>query len=123
MEHDLLKTEGMAVGYRGVPMIENITLQVKKGEILTLIGPNGSGKSTILKSLIRQLNLLAGTVYLSGRDMKNMGEREVARSLSILRRRGGHGAVPLHRAPGDIIPAGPRGCAGIPGAGSRGGAL
>ena len=84
MEHDLLKTEGMAVGYRGVPLIENITLQVKKGEILTLIGPNGSGKSTILKSLIRQLNLLAGTVYLSGRDMKNMGEREVARSLSIL---------------------------------------
>ena len=84
MEHYLLKTEGMAVGYRGVPLIENITLQVKKGEILTLIGPNGSGKSTILKSLIRQLNLLAGTVYLSGRDMKNMGEREVARSLSIL---------------------------------------
>ena len=84
MEHYLLQTEGMAVGYRGVPLIENITLQVKKGEILTLIGPNGSGKSTILKSLIRQLNLLAGTVYLSGRDMKNMGEREVARSLSIL---------------------------------------
>ena len=84
MEHYLLKTEGMAVGYRGVPLIENVTLQVKKGEILTLIGPNGSGKSTILKSLIRQLNLLAGTVYLSGRDMKNMGEREVARSLSIL---------------------------------------
>ena len=88
MKHDrdayLLRTEGVTVGYHGVPLIQGIDIQVKKGEILTLIGPNGSGKSTILKSLTQQLTPLAGTVYLSGRDMSTMSERDVARSLSIL---------------------------------------
>ena len=35
--------------------------------ITAVVGPNGSGKSTILKSLIRELSLLGGTVYLDGR--------------------------------------------------------
>ena len=50
-----LYTEGLSVGYEGVPLIRDISLRVEKGEILTLIGPNGAGKTTILKSLIRQL--------------------------------------------------------------------
>ena len=80
----MLHTEGLAVGYHGVPLIRDIAIQVRKGEILTLIGPNGSGKSTILKSLIQQLTPLAGTVYLNGRNMNTMREAEVAQSLSIL---------------------------------------
>ena len=74
----------MTVGYRGVPLIRDISIRVRKGEILTLIGPNGAGKSTILKSIIRQLALLGGTVYLDGRSMRDISEREVARSMSVL---------------------------------------
>ena len=55
-------TEGLTVGYRGIPLVKNVELQLKKGEILTLIGPNGAGKTTILKSIIRQLSPIAGTV-------------------------------------------------------------
>ena len=51
---------------------------------MTLIGPNGAGKSTILRSVIRQLGLLEGTVYLDGMPMKGMGEREIAKRMSIL---------------------------------------
>ena len=61
-----IRTEHMTVGYRGVPLIRDIEIHVRKGEILSLIGPNGAGKSTILKSIIRQLALIGGTV-LSGR--------------------------------------------------------
>lgn len=68
MSNELLRAENMTVGYGGVPLIRDIALSVSGGEILTLIGPNGSGKSTILKSLIRELALLGGTVYLDGRD-------------------------------------------------------
>ena len=64
MAHPFVETKEMTVGYRGVPLIRDIALHVHRGEILTLIGPNGSGKSTILKSLIRQLALIGGTVYL-----------------------------------------------------------
>ena len=62
MSHPFVETKEMTVGYRGVPLIRDIALHVHRGEILTLIGPNGSGKSTILKSLIRELALLGGTL-------------------------------------------------------------
>lgn len=84
MDEYKLRTEQMTVGYRGVPLIRDISIRVRKGEILTLIGPNGAGKSTILKSIIRQLALLGGTVYLDGRPMRNISEREAARSMSVL---------------------------------------
>ncbi len=77
-------TENMAVGYGGKALIEEINLHVRRGEILTLIGPNGSGKSTILKSLIKQLALIRGAVYLDGGAMARMSEAEVARRLSVL---------------------------------------
>lgn len=84
MENYYIYTDHMTVGYDGVPLIENIQIGVRRGEILTLIGPNGSGKSTILKSIIRQLRLLAGTVVLDGNSMAELSERDVARRLSIL---------------------------------------
>ena len=79
-----ISAEQMTVGYDGRPLIENINIQVKRGEILTLIGPNGSGKSTILKSMIKELKLIAGTVVLDGRDMANLKERDIAKKLAIV---------------------------------------
>ena len=79
-----LSAEKMTVGYDGKPLIEQISIGVKRGEILTLIGPNGSGKSTILKSMIKQLRLIAGTVVLDGRDMASLKEREIAKKLAIV---------------------------------------
>ena len=64
MKEYMIHTENLSVGYRGVPLIRDIEIHVSKGEILSLIGPNGAGKSTILKSIIRQLALISGTVYL-----------------------------------------------------------
>jgi len=79
-----ISAEQMTVGYDGRPLIENISIGVRRGEILTLIGPNGSGKSTILKSMIKELRLIAGTVVLDGRDMADLRERDVAKKLAIV---------------------------------------
>ncbi len=79
-----ISAEQMTVGYDGKPLIENISIGVRRGEILTLIGPNGSGKSTILKSMIKELRLIAGTVVLDGRDMADLRERDVAKKLAIV---------------------------------------
>lgn len=84
MNEPYIYTDNMAVGYGGKALIEEINLHIRRGEILTLIGPNGSGKSTILKSIIRQLSLIRGAVYLDGRSMAQMTELEVARRLSVL---------------------------------------
>ncbi len=79
-----IRTEHMDVGYDGVPLIRNIEIGVRRGEILTLIGPNGSGKSTILKSMIRQLKLLAGVVVLDGEAMAAMKEGDIAKKMAIV---------------------------------------
>ena len=79
-----LHTEHMDVGYDGVPLLRDVEIGVRRGEILTLIGPNGSGKSTILKSMIRQLRLLAGVVVLDGQTMAAMKEGEIAKKMAIL---------------------------------------
>ena len=51
----------LSVGYHGKSLIEDVSLCVQRGKIVTLIGPNGSGKSTILKTVIGQLPELSGT--------------------------------------------------------------
>ena len=79
-----LHTEHMDVGYDGVPLLRDVEIGVRRGEILTLIGPNGSGKSTILKSMIRQLRLLSGVVVLDGQTMAAMKEGEIAKKMAIL---------------------------------------
>ena len=42
------QTQNLTVGYDGNPLIRDITINVEKGEIVTLIGPNGAGKSTTM---------------------------------------------------------------------------
>ena len=79
-----ISAERLTVGYDGKPLIANINIGVRRGEILTLIGPNGSGKSTILKSMIKELRLIAGTVVLDGKDMAALREREIAKKLAIV---------------------------------------
>lgn len=77
-------TENLTVGYDKKPLIHNIDLSVRAGEIVTLIGPNGSGKSTILKTLIKQLKKIDGMVYLGKVSMETMKDSEISRNLSMV---------------------------------------
>ena len=85
MNDACLHTRNLSVGYSRKTLIGGIELNLRRGEIMTLIGPNGAGKSTILKSLIRQLPLTGGAVYLDGRDMAALQERDVAQKAGKLR--------------------------------------
>jgi len=84
MSEIYLRTQDLAVGYNGKALIHEIKLELPRGRIMTLIGPNGAGKSTILKSIIRQLELIGGVVVLDGRDMAKLTERDVSRQMSVL---------------------------------------
>ena len=79
-----ITTEKMSVGYDGKPLIEAVEIALQKGEILTLLGPNGAGKSTILKSIARQLSLIAGTVRLDGEDMKSFTGTELSKKMAVV---------------------------------------
>lgn len=84
MEEFYLYTEGLTVGYHSVPLIKNIELCIKRGEILTLIGPNGAGKTTILKSMIRQLAPIGGAVYLNGKEISSLSGKELSFRMSVV---------------------------------------
>ena len=83
-EQKFIYTEQMTVGYDGKPLIENIEIAVNRGEILTLIGPNGAGKSTILKSITKQLSLVAGAVYIDQKSMKQMTNKDVSKKMAVV---------------------------------------
>lgn len=84
MQTYFFTTQNMTVGYDGIPLIREIQITLKRGEILTLIGPNGAGKSTILKSIIGQLSLLAGTVLVENARLDALSEIERAKKVSVV---------------------------------------
>ena len=88
MDRRILYTENLSVGYGNTPVLKELSLQAEPGKILTLIGPNGAGKTTLLKTLMHELPPLSGAVWLDGRELGTMREREIARvSAAVLTER------------------------------------
>ena len=77
-------TKQLTVGYDGVPLIQDITIDIARGEIVTLIGPNGSGKSTILKSITRQLRMIGGRVFIDFRELRELSYKELSTKMAVV---------------------------------------
>ena len=84
MAEYFFQMQKMTVGYDGKPLIHDIDIGVRRGEIVALIGPNGSGKSTILKSITRQLKLLAGTVYIDRQNLLALSPHDAATRMAVV---------------------------------------
>ena len=77
-------TKDLFIGYNGKAVVENININVKKGEIIALIGPNGAGKSTLLRSIARELPLISGSVWLDGKNMKDYSFKELSTKMAVV---------------------------------------
>lgn len=62
-----------------VRAVDGVTLQVRRGEFLSLMGPSGSGKSTLLHLIGALDRPDSGTIHLAGRPLHELGEQELAR--------------------------------------------
>lgn len=60
----------LCVGYQNQPLIQNIEIELKKGEILTLIGPNGAGKSTIIRHIVGAYRPDEGEILIDGENIR-----------------------------------------------------
>ena len=81
----VLSTTALTAGYGGPPVIEDISLTVRAGQITAIVGPNGAGKSTLLKALIGVLRVSRGDVYVQGQKTTNTPpEKLVKRGLGYV---------------------------------------
>jgi ABC-2 type transport system ATP-binding protein len=65
----MIEAVGLSKYYGGFAAIENVSFQVRKGEVVAFLGPNGAGKSTTMKLLTGYLAPSAGTARIAGHDM------------------------------------------------------
>ena len=79
-----VKFDDLSVGYGGKAIINDICIDIKKGEIVALIGPNGAGKSTILKTLTKQLAIIKGDVGFEGRSMHKIPNKELSQKMAVV---------------------------------------
>src|SRR5882672_12436798 len=79
MSGTLLEAHGIRTGYGRLPVVFNVDLEVKEGEIVALLGPNGAGKTTTLRALSGMLPLMAGEVRLDGTSLKRRPADAIAR--------------------------------------------
>ena len=65
-------------------VLDNVTLNVKKGDILALVGPSGGGKTTICHLLPRFYNLAEGTIRIDGKDISKLTLNSLRRNIGIV---------------------------------------
>ncbi|HEY0605748.1 MAG TPA: ABC transporter ATP-binding protein [Herpetosiphonaceae bacterium] len=75
----MLQIRDLSVNYGGIQALQNISLVINAGEVVTLIGANGAGKSTTLRTISRLLNPRHGEIIYDHRDITKLRPDEVVR--------------------------------------------
>ncbi len=94
MTRDAVVLDGQAISVRlgKSPVLNEVSISIRRGTVTAIIGPNGSGKSTLLRTLARLLRPKTGSVLLDGVAIAKMSPGQVARQIATLPQ--SPGAVP-----------------------------
>lgn len=85
MNDALLNIENLSVNYGDFIAVEDASLAVEEGQIISLIGLNGAGKTTLVSSVMGLTKQKSGKVYFNGSDISNLPtDKIVARGLSLI---------------------------------------
>ena len=80
-----LVVRDLSAGYRGVPVVRELNLEVRPGEVVALLGPNGAGKTTTLETIAGLNRPISGTVELSGEKVGGTPAYQLAgRGLALV---------------------------------------
>ena len=84
MTEPLLSARNLTVRFGGVVAVNDVSFDVREGEVFTLIGPNGAGKTTVFNLISRIYEPTAGRIEFQGRDITGVAPHEIA-ALGIAR--------------------------------------
>ena len=80
-----LRIQGLTAGYGGPPIIDQVSIEARRGAITAIVGPNGAGKSTLLKAVAGLIRPTAGKVFVEGKDVTGQpAERLVRRGIAYV---------------------------------------
>jgi branched-chain amino acid transport system ATP-binding protein len=74
-----LLVQGLTAGYGGPPVIEEVSVQARRGAITAIVGPNGAGKSTLLKAIAGLIRTTSGKVSVEGVDVTGQPAEKLVR--------------------------------------------
>jgi iron complex transport system ATP-binding protein len=80
----IISVDQVSFAYNGTNVVDNVSLSMKKGGILSILGPNGSGKTTLLKLILGLNRPDSGTVVMNGCNVANMPTRTLARHIAYV---------------------------------------
>ena len=75
----VIRLKGVTLNYGGGDVVEEVDLEIKKGETKIILGPSGVGKSTILKAILGVLRPRAGEIHIHGREISRLPEKELVK--------------------------------------------
>ncbi|MGE4238838.1 ABC transporter ATP-binding protein [Ramlibacter sp.] len=75
-----LRLSNVSVRYGAVAALDGVSIDVRRGETVTILGANGAGKTTIMRAILGMAPLVGGEVHLEGRELSGMEPHEVARA-------------------------------------------
>jgi branched-chain amino acid transport system ATP-binding protein len=76
----LLEVDGLVARYGRITALQDVSLRVDEGEIVTLIGANGAGKTTTLRAISGLVKAASGTIRFGGRDMARLAPDAIVRA-------------------------------------------
>ncbi|MDD3407892.1 MAG: ATP-binding cassette domain-containing protein, partial [Methanomicrobium sp.] len=80
---DIIEVKNLSHCYKKFRAVDNISFNVKKGEIFSFLGPNGAGKSTAINVLITLLKMQSGSVTIAGHSLENE-KQQVRNSIGVV---------------------------------------
>ena len=80
----VLKAENIQFVRNPAFSLKDIQLNIKKGEVISLIGPNGSGKSTLLRVIANLLKPEQGHIIIDGQNLKTIAKKDFPKNLAML---------------------------------------
>ena len=80
MAQTLLKVQGLKVAYGGIQAVKGIDLEVREGELITLIGSNGAGKTSTMKAITGSIAVLEGQIEYLGQTIRGQGAWDLVKA-------------------------------------------
>ena len=80
----MIKAKNLKVGYEQKIIIEDLSIDIEKGQVVSILGPNGSGKSTLLKALSRMIKPKSGEIYIENQKLTDIKNKKISQKLCLL---------------------------------------